>query len=63
VKQRATPRVSAAAVSYAEWLCTLVLKEPVAELGDVPSQQEPDRDPLVEHLLVAAEVVRDIRGV
>ena len=38
-----------------------MLEEPVAELGDEPGEQEPDRDLLVEHLPIAAEVVRDVR--
>ena len=37
------------------------VEEVVAELGDESSEQEPDGDLLVEHLPVAAEVVRDIR--
>ena len=38
-----------------------VLEEAVAELGDEPGEQEPDRDLLPEHLPVAAEVVGDVR--
>ena len=38
-----------------------MLEEPVAELGDEPGEQEPERDLLPEHLPVAAEVVRDVR--
>ncbi len=37
------------------------VEDVVAQLGHVPRQQEPDEDLLVEHLPVAAEVVRDVR--
>ena len=38
-----------------------MLEEAVAELGDEPGEQEPERDLLPQHLPVAAEVVRDVR--